>query len=309
MDVATGHLLGELDDTFFNAPLSGGVSLFTGDVGTIATRAYVTDEDGLIWRIDMSSDDISDWNAEPFHDIFYNAGPTDGQPAYEPPVVSTDRQGNPVVIQATGDMDNLDGLGANRVVSLREDITFASDGSVDDLTAEMNWEIPLRDGELVTGPLALFDGKVFFGSFLSANDPTNACALGSSRLWGVEYLRSEEDNDTYPRPALEVPDPNNAGETTLTHYRGPFENQIVMGVSVTQRRQCLDLQEVSETDPFLGTRTFKQVNDSGGGQFELVAQVSGGGTSSGGGSVSEIKQKLPAPDSFTQIQGFAGSVD
>jgi type IV pilus assembly protein PilY1 len=306
VDIATGERLGALDDRVFNAPLTGGVSLFTGDVGTVATRAFVNDQDGVMWRVDMSSTDMSEWVATPFFDVFHDGNAVAGEPAYNPPVVTSDNQQNVVVLQATGDIDALDGVSANKVVSVTEDVTFDADGEVSDLGAIRNWEIPLDPGQQVTGPLELFDGKLFFGTFTTTEDPLDACELGESRIWGVEFLDTMESDDSFPEPALEIPDPLDPGQTTLVHNTDPFVNEIVMGVAVTQRPRCIDQTEVSETDPYVGTRTFSRVDGAGGGTFELVAQTSGG--SSASGSVGEVNQTLPAPASFTRAESFAGSV-
>src|SRR5690606_32892881 len=108
VDVVTGETIFSFDHTTFSAPITGGISLFTGDTGTIATRAFLTDDDGTIWRIDFSSRRPSDWTATRFHDIFWDAEATVGQPAFEPPILTTDSSGNVVIIQATGDVDALD---------------------------------------------------------------------------------------------------------------------------------------------------------------------------------------------------------
>ncbi|MFW5920848.1 MAG: pilus assembly protein, partial [Polyangiales bacterium] len=304
IDVATGERIGLFDDTTFNAPLTGGVSMFPGQTGRIANRAYITDDAGVIWRIDMSSPKMSEWFADPLHDIFWDGEAYDGQPAYNPPIVSTDNQGNAVLVQATGNIDDLDGTAANRVVSLTEEITFADDGSVDEIAAKLNWEIRLEEGEQVTGPLELFNGDVYFGSFQSSPDLTNACEFGQSRLWGVEYIDSEEDSDL-PKGVLPHPtDPD-----TFERFRGPFENQLVMGVQVAQRPSCVSFSEVSVTDPYFGADTATQVTGQGGGKFELVALVGGDGVKKSGSDVGELDAPpMQQPVFYTEVHGLAGSV-
>ncbi|MCB9622233.1 MAG: hypothetical protein H6723_02730 [Sandaracinus sp.] len=310
VDPASGEILSYLDDTVFNAPVTGGVSFFTGDVGTIATRAFVTDADGVIWRVDFSNPDPARWDAEPFHDIFHDLTATEGQPAYFPPILTTDDQGRVVVIQATGEVDNLDQpYYENRVVSITENPEYDTTGALRQVTGILNWEVRLEQGERVTGPLELFAGKVYFASF--ATSPTtsiDACSYGYSRIWGVEYLLNETSATqptNIPLGALEDTD----APGTFVRHLPPLENQIVMGVRVTQRPTCSTLQEVSETDPYFGTRTYQQVTNANRGEFFLVAQVSGGGTAATGASVAEFSRQLPAPLSYTRVQGWAGSID
>ena len=304
VDPATGELISHLDDRVFNAPVTGGVSFFTGDVGTVANRAYLTDADGVIWRIDMSSARMEEWDADPFHDIFWDGDATDGQPAYHPPIVTTDQEGQVVIIQSTGDIDQLDGRYYNKVVSITEQIDFDPDGSINEVTASLNWEVRLDDGEQVTGPLELFNGKVYFATFRSTSDLLNACNYGESRIWGVEYIQSE-DGTQLPAGGLEIP----ADSGTFVRHTDPLANQIVLGVAVTQRPTCSQLNEVSETDPYVGTRRFMRVQDSNVGDYQLVAQISGGGSASLGGSIAEFSRSLPAPIAFTQVQGWAGTID
>lgn len=309
LDPGSGEVLTYLDDRAFNAPMTGGVSFFTGDVGTIATRGYVTDADGVIWRLDFSNPEPRNWDADPFHDVFWDGAGGDGQPAYFAPILTTDDQGRVVVIQATGNVDALDSIAySNRVVSITENLDYGATGELLDVGGTVNWEIRLAQGEQVTGPLELFAGKVYFGSFLSTNDPTNACAFGQSKIWGVEYLLNEVSAaQPTPVPVGGLEEVANSG--LFVRHLPPLDNQIVMGVTVTQRPTCSSLAEVSETDPYFGTRRYQQVTSANRGEFFLVAQVSGGGTAAAGGSVAEFSRQLPAPLSFTRVQGLAGTID
>ncbi len=304
LDIATGEVISQLDDRAFNAPLTGGISMFTGDVGTIATRAFTTDEDGVMWRIDLSSSRPDEWDANPFHDMYWNGTATVGQPGHFPPVVSTDSQGQVVVLQATGNVDALDQLRQNRVVSMSEDLEYNASGGIQTVDATLNWEIPLELGEQVTGPLELFNAKAYFATFRSTSDPLNACSYGDSRIWGVEYIDSESGT-TLPEGGLEIP----ADSGTYVRATSPLDNQIVLGVAVTQRPSCSQLNEVSETDPYVGSRRFMRVQDSNVGDYQLVAQVSGGGTAASGASIAEFSRNLPAPIAYTQVQGWAGNID
>ncbi len=86
-------------------------------------------------------------------------------------------------------------------------------------------------------------------------------------------------------------------------------NQIIMGVAVTQRPTCIDGTSVSETDPYVGTRQTYRVNSASAPTFQLVAQLSGGDGGTDGGSVGEFVRDLPPPLAYTDISGYAGSID
>jgi type IV pilus assembly protein PilY1 len=309
VDVVTGEVIQAFDETVFNAPLTGGVALYPGDIGSVAQRAFFTDADGVMWAVDFSRRRPSEWSVRPFHDIFWDAGATLGQPAYDPPVISVDTQGNIVVAVATGDIDNLTSPLPNRVVSITERRTFSSTG-VPSYTGDVNWELRLRPGEQVTGQLELFEGSLYFATFESASDPSNLCQMGQSRIWGVDYRQRGGSAPTgynnvigrFPLPRFET----TAGTGVFDrHFTGPYLNQIVLGVGVTQRPTCTEGAE--EPDPYIGTRF--RVTNVGGGTFQLSAQVSGAARTGTGGAVSTISMQLPAPESFTTMTGFAGRVD
>jgi type IV pilus assembly protein PilY1 len=317
VDVVTGETIFSFDGSVFNAPVTGGVSLFTGDTGTIATRAFVTDEDGVIWRIDFSSRRPSDWTARPFHDIFWDGDATTGQPAYEPPVLTTDVNGNVVILQATGNIDQLDGTALNRVVSLRECMPGLSGIGTDcptgttDVTASLNWEIRLRPGEQVTGPLDLYQSVAYFGTFESTSG-ADACAYGQSRIWGVGYLEgggvaptgyTSVVPDGFPTQQIQTTE----GGAIDAHFLGPFENQIVMGVQVTQQITCVTGDD--DPDPYLGMRY--DVTGTGASQFQLTAQVSGRDApgTPGTSSVRTITRTLPAPPAYTRVLSWVPQAD
>ncbi|MEM9073752.1 MAG: PilC/PilY family type IV pilus protein, partial [Myxococcota bacterium] len=189
LDVATGAVLRKWDASTFPAPLSGSVAVFPGSTGALASRAYVTDADGVIWRIDLSSPDPANWEARAFHDIFHGAAANAGQPAYNRPIVSVNANNEVVLLQATGDVDRLEDVTAeNRVISITEELTFDASGAVIAVGGQLNWQITLQPGEQVTGPLELFESNVFFGSFVASNDAVDACQVGFSRLWGAEFV-------------------------------------------------------------------------------------------------------------------------
>ncbi len=316
LDLSTGTVLREWGPDDLGAPVTGGMASFPAGIGAIASRAFFNDADGIMWRLDLSQPRPEDWAIRPFHDMFHGRGWAGGQPAYNAPVLSVDDNDNLIVLQATGDVDHLeDYTSVNRVVSLREEIDFDESGDVTNVTAYMNWEITLEPGEQVTGPLDLFDSKVFFGTFRSMEDPANACDFGFSRLWGVEYLRDNESEGgaaTEARPALEsvagsgVFDVTNIGPET----DGNLDNRLIMGVSVTRRPTCLDTREATETDPYLGSRQTYRVDRAAPPQYQLSALLSGGETGgAGGGAVQELSRTITPPISYVEVTDYVPVVE
>ncbi len=305
VDVATGQRLAVFDDRTFNSPVTGGVSVYPGEPGTVAVRAFVTDRDGVVWKLDMSSPRVSEWKVVPFHDLFFDGRDARAsQPALEPPVVSADKEGRIVVLQGSSDIDRLDETDDHRIASLTEVLEFAGDGRVRASRTRLNWQIALENEQL-TGPIELFNGVAYFATFRSADPEADACQLGESRIWGVEYVR-RASGGLLPRPALPM-----AGDPERkTRWTGPYVNEIVMGVSVTQRPSCVDLTEVSVTDPYVGTRTYQAIGARGGGQFQLVALAGGSGPRATGAALREVTlPNIAQPVAYTQVEGFAGSVE
>lgn len=318
VDLATGEVLQSftVGTGFSNSqqpgitsPITGGVSLYSGDVGQFATRAFVTDADGVLWRLDMSVPTPSQWTFTPMHDLYWADGATAGQPVYDPPIVSVDNQGNPVVVVGGGDQDNLEGAAPTRVVSVTELVDHTVSPSPS--TASVNWEIRMQPGEQVTGPMVLYSNYVYFGTFWSNPDPTNACSYGTSRIWGVHYLNA---GGTAPLPYTSgvpggFPQPGLVGvsgaiDTYFSVYSG-----IVFGVGVTQRPNCSTGAGI--TDQYLGSRY--QISNLHQGTFQLVAQVSGTAPSSSPATASSVQTvtvaSLPPPLAQSRALSYQPAAD
>lgn len=310
VDVATGTLLRSFGPSELDSPMVGSVGVFTNDIGSIATRAYLTDSDGLLFRLDLTSATPSEWKLEPFFDLYGSAGPLDGHPSVYAPVVSIDPSAQPVVILASADPDNLESPGTNFVASIGEERASATEA-----VARVHWDIRLQPNEQVTGSIELFDGHAYFGTFASGVDNLDACRFGESRLWGVHYLLDASSGSTptvvprsYSSPSGRFPVYGMTSAATVTtpdvHFVDAGTNQIVMGVGVTQRPTCV--VGTPTFDPYLGAQRFN-VDRTGGGGFELVAQVSGGGGTQS--TVSTITRTLPPPSSSTRAWAAAGDLE
>lgn len=321
VDVLTGKLIREFTD--FPSPLTGGVSVFPGSVGADAQAAYFNDHDGILWRLDLSSTDPANWGYQAIWDMFHGLGPAQGQPSYNPPLLSTVEDGRVVIIQASGNADILeDGSAVNRMVSLTETInvntsTFAFSGV--DMT--INWNFlnggasatdQLRPGEQITGPLELFNGVVYFGSFVTNVQANDACSFGYSRLWGIDYV--EHVGTNLNQPVGRLPHPATGVQTVAFDSSVPgfsgLENGLLMGVGIAARPRCSAANETSETDPYVGgSQQRYHVTNASPPQFELVAQLSGQGSGADGGAVATIGLNLTTPPIQVQTVGAVRRVE
>ncbi len=310
IDLITGSVIQKLDEDIFPAPLNGAVSVFRGDTGTVGSTAYTVDADGVLWRIDMSSADPEDWEAEALHDLYYDEAFDAAEPTYYPPALTINGDGEVVILVGTGNIDVLDDASAvNQVVSITEKLTFDANGFVDKLEGRLNWEIELEPGEQMTGPVELFGGQVFFGTFKAGGGTAiDACPFGGSRIFGVHFLDDPlsagdlipllEDsigNPTISLDSSDIPD---------------LENSLLVGLQVTQQPVCTTTQDVTLTDPFDGTSTtLAMPHSSSGREFRLMAHLSGSATTVGGLSINILDEAITAPEGFTVISGMAETLE
>jgi len=323
VDIATGEVLQSFvaAGTGLNppipSPLTGGVALYSGDTGQFATRGFVVDADGMLWRLDMSVPNPASWTFTPMHDLYWADGATMGQPVYDPPIVSVDNAGNPVVVVGGGDQDNLEGSAPTRIASVTEIVDHAVNPSPS--TATVNWEVRLQAGEQVTGPMVLYANYVYFGTFWSAPDPTDACSYGRPQIWGLHYLNAgatppapySSGVGRFPQPGLigssGVIDTFNMPPPGCT--AGARCDGIVFGVNVTQRPNCTTGAGI--TDQYLGQRY--QISNLRPGTFQLVAQVSGTSRSATASTDSSVQtvtiQSLPPPAAQSRALSYQPAAD
>lgn len=269
VDVGTGKLIKKIDldsngNHIFPSPLVSTPSVYQDSPGTLASRGFVVDADGVIWRIDMSDSSqrpdgqthvtngpMNGWTVRPFHDIFWDRGPAQGELSYEAPIVSVDTQGRLVVIVGTGDSNNFTKTNVeNRVVSLTEIIDDrVSADNPERYKAAFNWEKRVTStgglvpSELVTGRMTLSEGRLFFGTFIPVVSQGDACALGRGRLFAVDYLAKDTSapNETTPQlyGPLEIAGIDPANTTLFNVSAAEAEqNFLVMGLALTSRPSC-----------------------------------------------------------------------
>jgi type IV pilus assembly protein PilY1 len=320
IDLITGTVLRKIDHTVFPSPLTGAVSVFRGDTATIASAAYFSDADGILWRADMSGLDPEDWYAVALHDMYYSDGWDDAEPGHNPPVLSVNRDGEVVILHGTGNIDVLDDAAAkNNVVSITEKLTFYTSGprtgQVATIGGRLNWDLRnsaaaaerLNDGEQVTGPLELIDGTVYFGTFDSSAG--GACAIGGSRIFGVSFL-DDGGGGLIPR----LPDPSDPNAPLLAYYDSTVVSELadnlVVGLQVAQDPICTTTVPVSPVDPFLGQLIDVPVpSQTSGRKFKLTAPLSGSKSTTGGKSIEVLDKSISNLQSSTNVTGMADSLE
>jgi type IV pilus assembly protein PilY1 len=295
-----------------DSPVTGQPVAFPGLVGAVADRVFVGDNDGRLWKIDVSSRDPSKWKMKLFFDTYpsklngtaSNLTSADSQPIMTVPVLSVDELGNVTVNVATGDQDRLgsDADQRNFVWSLTDKLNPADSTT----KAVVNWYKELEDGDRAVGPLSLFNGNLYFASFRPAVAGEKACRSGRSSVWGMHYLNRKTSNLPGDGGAPAPNFPNQVIEQS--------SDAVVFGVSVVQQPSCYNVNDDAAGDAFLGFGSQRRFVGVQPGQFQLVMHM--GHTAQGTGntnvtnsSVSSSTINLAQPNSVSQVTGWASVLE
>jgi type IV pilus assembly protein PilY1 len=341
VDVETGESIKTIRDVVsgtqpFPSPMVGTPAIYPTDIGATASRAFMVDADGWVWRIDLSAPDhdpnepLKGWTALPFHDMFHGGAHDEGEYSYEAPILSVDPEANVVVIVGTGDTDDFVKPDVkNRVASLTEVVpTPHSPLKPSDYMARLNWEMRVPDGpetpetlsksELVTGSMALYQGTLFFGSFISAVS-SDLCNRGRGRLHAVDYVAhhpTAQNTEGLP-PHSYRPKVIDAGTISVgganvlnvTKDQAP-EDFLMMGMSIVQRPSCTTIDTETGTDMWQQSRAvIKQVQEP---SVYLVSQASGNASEiakRADSSLGTMELKLQRKPSYTRITSWATTVE
>jgi type IV pilus assembly protein PilY1 len=209
---------GRVNDVPLDSPLTGTPIVYPSDVGSVASKVFIGDEDGTIWRFDLSDKNPANWYGELFLDLYNTDVDTsttswqDGQPFRVDPVLSHDTNGNLVLNVATGTGSEVafDTSGTYYLYSINENIVGS--GTTAKARAYVNWFLPPAapsgsttdggppqvtspptPGERAAGPMAVFNSTMFVSTFAaptSGSTSSTACAgtSGTARVWGMDYV-------------------------------------------------------------------------------------------------------------------------
>ncbi len=311
VDVSDGSKIVEFSDENGNVeggslsafPLVGSPVGYSTSTDRMLTRVFIGDAGGRLWRLSIRSDQPGDWRLKLFHDA-YEGQPLDS-PArspilYPPSLASSPHYNRLVVIYTTGGLDD-DGNGVvRRIVSLQETT------DEEDVIAVENWDHSFEEDEKPVGQVVVFNRVAYFTSYVPQDD---ACNIGVTRLWGVDY-RLEEDSELVPRMAPEG-DPF-ASDPPVLYIEIP--DTTPLGVSLMRRPSCLFTSP--EFDQPLPPGAFGApgegvAGDAGLGSYELVVQEAAGTAGPGspspppgspGAGESRIPKSVGVPVSAPALQ-------
>ena len=309
LDVASATLRTRTTAVEIDSPFTGQPVAFPGQVGAVADRILLGDADGRLWKINVASQNPSQWSMSLFFDLFPAAVQSttthdfdDGQPIATPPVLSVDDSGDMTVAVATGDQDAL-GFSTgqvNYVYSLTEDFNLGRTTA----THKVNWLKEFSNGERAVGPLVLFNSNVYFATFLGANGP-DVCAKGTSTVWGMQYIQPFSTTDfkqgglaaflnaSAPPPRIQSIVRNDA---------------VVFGVSLAQQPTCFTTVDDAVGDDLFGYHGQTSIQQVTPAKFELVMHTSPN-TATTGQPVAQDSIELEAPTSFARVVSWASIIE
>lgn len=298
-------------ETPLDSPMTGIPVVYPGTPGSVASKAFIGDQDGTLWRFDLSSTDPKKWTGELFFDVYNttvdgaSTNWDDGQPLQTPPVIALNRTGALVVAIATGDQESYTPTGKNFVASISE----KSNGTK--LAADLNWYLPFLNGERVSGPMTIFDSTLYFSTYAP---PSNAgvCAGGSAKMWGHDFILPQDVTDLslggkYRLQPPSSPPPQPPQFIVPATYDPTLVGKLIPGVSVNVTPACADTSG-SITDSYTGG-AHTIANYVTPGSYQLVAQVGGKNAGNNGASNATFTVSLPSPRNVSLVDSWAAIVE
>lgn len=293
LDAVKGTLIKVINTDKMTAAMTGSVAVYPASGIAAAERAFIGDQLGRMWRLDLRSTSPDDWKMEIAFPVANQAtGFVLGRGAVDKPSVTTREDGRLVVVYGTGSF----GSGARSFV-----VSF-SDG-VDanlDFEAEENWLLPLPTDEVLSGAPQTRGGVSLFTTIRAiAGD---ICISKEGRLYGVHYFKTRDQpfnidgQQSKAKPSIPVYGPNGAlqGEGALALVLPP--GRIAYGLAIATTPSCLDGTS-SRTDIVLN------LSDQSGGAKGAVSKagvqvetVNGGGV-----QISPLGTQLFAQDNASGL--------
>ncbi|HEY3254605.1 MAG TPA: hypothetical protein VGJ91_11675, partial [Polyangiaceae bacterium] len=295
LEMPTG-LRGRVIEAPLDSPITGEPAAFPTDVGSAADRIFVGDQDGALWKVDVSNKSPDKWTMSLFWDAYPavqirskpKADWNSGQPIATAPVMSVDDKGNLTLAVATGDQGSIGAANGmlNYLWSLRD-----KPNADRALLPDMLWVQQFENGERVTGPLSLFNSYLYFSSLKPPQAGLGCQTTDFARIWGMHYMLPRDAETTSspdktvggkPAPFLKQFNPTNptdqfVADTTL--LGSDAKNQaVIFGATVAQVPTCF--AEDAVVDAVLGQGT--RISDANAGDFQLVFQTGAASLGTGG---------------------------
>jgi type IV pilus assembly protein PilY1 len=317
-------------DVQLDSPMTGTPIVYPNDVGTDATKFFIGDADGTIWRFDLSSPEPINWVGEIYLDLYNttvdpNPATTswsDGQPLQVPPVLSLDPAGEVVLNVASGTTDQFDTTGIEYVYSITEKVSLL--GGAAKLRANVNWwmqpaVLDTSPGERVSGPMTVFNGTLYFSTYAAASTSAQSCNSGIARLWGRDFVTPADSGCSTGGTC----DRSKGGLPELQPPSGPLSpapsfiepdltdptlaGKVIPGVSIKATPACANLGAPGPDSYVAGAQHAAPQNYAQTGGFSVFSQVGAKGTN--GSATKQLSINVATPVSPTVIDSWAAVLE
>jgi type IV pilus assembly protein PilY1 len=314
-------------DTPLDSPMTGTPAVYPVQTGSDATKFFIGDMDGTIWRFDISNPDPTQWRGRLFYDLYNTqvdnqpSGTSNdwsgAQPIALPLTLALDTQGRVVVIAASGSQDSFDLTGPNFLASVTE--TVQTIGGTTDFHAGLNWyqaskmpsgvtqlsPTPVMDiGEKVSGPMIVFNNTLYFTTYDAGTSTTQVCSAGDARLWADDFVTPKDttlaSGGAWDTIHLTRTSPNPYLDLVAASPQLAAPGVVVPGVEVQQTTACATT--ATGADQYVPGATHTTTTSFSQGSFSLVAQT---GSKATGGGVGGLNMSLNAPSTSSIIDSWA----
>jgi type IV pilus assembly protein PilY1 len=289
-----GHLRrGRSRHAPFQAPIAGEPLAYPAGPGKVASRVYVGDAEGRLWRVDLADPRPRRWRADLAWDAHALAGDEERRaaPLLAAPAVAVDGRGATVLVFASGQAEPPSAPGAqgSRLWSVGE---LAERVGRVRFRTTANWVVPFEGGKQVVGPVALADGAAYFATREPVAD---ACGTGRSALWGVDYrAAADAAAGPYPLPRLRKSD----DEPAVHAIEAPPGSEP-SGVVLTAAPSCVRDEEIATG---AGSASALAGGPPG---LSLVFHAASGATVSAAAAVESRALSLASPSRRVRVAAWA----
>jgi len=315
------------------APVTGTAVVYPSDVGQVAQKAFVSDADGFLWRLDFTNPDATKWTMKLFYDTqnpdvnggigsYSSSGEipafSAGSPGYDAnlsqavstPILSLDKTGRLILNVATGDQDPMYDISPRRnyVYAIAEEVTLL--GAV---TPNRLYYQALADGERVTGPMTVFDSVHYFATFKpppgtgTVNGGSGVCEKGNAYIYGRDFTTPQVTGDPKSGGAYRFP---NATTARLEPFTGshPSAGQVIPGITILATQSCYTFEDTPSDPIFGGVSKLPIVNRPT--TYHVFASVgtNDGKTTTFGGQPGDGSQLAPPAQRGTYFESWISAI-
>ena len=281
VDLQSGTLLrrfmsykdGASEETMLHATdprrFTGSPVLFDGATGAVATRGFIGDDKGRLYKIDFLDPNPLNWEVSLFFDPYADMDLTSayttegnslvaGAPVWGPaaykPAVALNASREVMVVYGLGEVGDAVTSGqAQAVIALTENRSSPNSGII-------AWAQVFPPAEKVTGAPIIFNADVYFPTYALPEE--DSCEPGHARVWGLD-LRELDTGSIDPTGVFgSHPDIGAAtaptgilrgpGPSPDFRWFGPDEPTLIRGLTVTLGPLC-SIDNIGSDNPAYST--------------------------------------------------------